>query len=496
MIFQLGVILLTSFCTYIYTVWRPCFMVIDDQEGIVQYDGKMKSKSYYAFIKHFWYIMAGKSPKRHHWFSVFLQTSVSVLLYFFLQPLVGNPTSFCIAMLFAVHPINTQSVAWISARGYPLGLFFLLIALQVPKIFSFYPILKTFPIVEYIVFSFFLIWAILSQFTIMAAFPILFILKEPSLGILSILISIGMGIYFLHDIIKDRAKTFTEQAMGHSTKLRPRKFIVAMKTLAYYTQLCIFPAHMGIYHKWGYHYDDDMEKEDSMFWLGLILFLGMVGLFITGNFAVRFGILWYLSFLFIFLNWITIHQFVSERYCYIANIGLCIILGNYLVNYPIIFAFVIGLYLMRTWQHLPTYCEETRFYMSNIWNFPDSEVSMANLGVVLMKAGLTGMAIDYWTSAIKINPNYDVPYYNLFSTLKMRGDFINARKHLVGAINTPTCHFKDMWSKELENFDSELIKNKEKMPAFQFPPDLLNKYVDGSGRIITITTGDTLVATT
>jgi protein O-mannosyl-transferase len=490
---NLALILITSFCTYIYCVWRNQFFVIDDQEGIVQYSGKRKDNSYYAWIKHFWWVMAEKNSRRHHWFSVLLQTACCGLLYLFLEPIVGSGVAFWATMLFAVHPINTQSVAWVSARGYPLGLFFLLIALQIPKIFSYYPILKTFPIVEYIVFSGVFIWAILGQFTTMCAFPVIFYLKQPSLGILSILLMIGMGLWFLHDIIKDRAKTFTEQAMEKGTKFNLRKPIVALKTLAYYTQLCLFPAHMGIYHKWGYHYDKDMEKEDSMFYLGFLLFIGLVWLFIVGNPIVRFGLIWYFSFLFIFLNWITIHQFVSERYCYIANIGLCIILANYLYPYPVVGAFILGLYLMRTWQHLPTYCEETRFYMSNIWNFPDSEVSMANLGVILMRAGLQGMAMDYWSAAIKINPDYDVPYYNLYSTQKLKGDFVNARKNLIGAINTPTCHFRDMWTKELANFDKELIQNKQKMAPWQFPQELQCKVIDGSGNVVMVTTGDTLV---
>lgn len=475
-----------SLVTYVYTIYRGGF-VIDDHDGIEKYPEKLESLNYYHLMKFFWWKMAGKSARLHHSFSVFLQMGVCGMLYLYIEPLFGSNIAFLTTLLFAVHPINNQSVAWVSGRGYPLGLFFLLIALQVPKLAIFYPVLETFSILKYLLFSVFFLWATVSQFTIMATPVILFYQGETSLGILATVISLLSGAWFIKQTIQHRSKTFKEQAMGDSTHFHLKKLIIVIKTLAYYTQLCFFPAHMGIYHKWGYHYGKHMEKEDTLFWLGLLLFGAITALFHFGPFVVKFGILWYLAYLFIFLNWITIHQFVSERYCYIANIGLCLIAANFLINSPILSAFIIGLMLMRTWQHLPTYCDQIRFYLSNIWNFPDSEVAMANLGVILMRAGLTGMATDYWMMATKVNPGYDVPWYNMYSTFKMRGQFPQAREYLVNAISSPTCHFKDNWTKELNNFDRDLIANKHKMGPGQMPMALTGKFINSSGQILEIT---------
>jgi tetratricopeptide (TPR) repeat protein len=486
MILEFFIILAMAFSTYIYTAFRSG-SVIDDVEGIQRYDGKIKDKTYYAYLKHLWWFLWGKDMRKHHLFSVLLHTVSCGLLYLFLETLFGNSLAFWATLLFAVHPINNQSIAWVSGRGYPLGLIGLLLSLQVPKIVSFYPSLETLTITKYLMFSLIFIWGIVSQFATMISFPVLIMMHEYSLAILSAFIMLIAGAWFVKDTIDHRAKTFKEQSMENTTKFHLKKLIVAIKTFAYYTQLCVFPAHMGIYHKWGYHYEDGMEKEDNMFWLGIALLLSLGGLFYFGNDIVRFGIIWYVSYIFIFLNWITIHQFVSERYCYIANIGLCIIIGDYIQNTPILGAFIVGLYLMRTWQHLPTYCDEIRFYLSNIWNFPDSEVAMANLGVILMRAGLVGMAVDYWLMATKMNPNYDVPFYNLYSTLKGRGDFTNARKNLQSAINSKTCHFKDMWTQELLDFDKELIKNRNNMMPQQFPTELQYKFVNDKDEIIDAT---------
>jgi hypothetical protein len=37
------------------------------------------------------------------------------------------------AILFAVHPVCIQAVGWISGRGYPISLFFMLLGLHLSK---------------------------------------------------------------------------------------------------------------------------------------------------------------------------------------------------------------------------------------------------------------------------------------------------------------------------------------------------------------------------
>ena len=277
----------------------------------------------------------------------------------------------------------------------------------------------------------------------------------------------GFGI--IKKRVKLRTNVFKEQNLAYSTNLKLQKIIVAIKSLAYYTRLCIFPKRLGLYHTFEYHYSDKTEKEDKWFWLGFIMLLGFMAGFYYGNSIVRFAILWYFAYIFVFLNWITIHQFVSERYVYIPNIGICLLIAYGLLTldkfffgeYPVLMALIGGLYLMRTWVHLPTYNEEVSFYQSNIWNFPDSEVAFGNLGVTYMKCNLIGSAVDMWQIALKINPAYDVAHYNIHSILKQRGDFINAREYLKKAIDSLQCHFKELWIKEMQQLEHEIAYIQE-----------------------------------
>ncbi len=70
------------------------------------------------------------NPSRHHDMNVLLHAVNAVLLFGVLVQATGYAgRSFMVAGLFAVHPINVQSVAWIAERKNLLSMLFLLLAL-------------------------------------------------------------------------------------------------------------------------------------------------------------------------------------------------------------------------------------------------------------------------------------------------------------------------------------------------------------------------------
>ena len=448
-----------------------CGFVSDDIEGLQNYDGKLKKFDYGHLNKWLLYKLLDKSPRRNHLFSIFLHNVNVILLFAFLATILPAKLAFYSCLIFAIHPICIQSVGWISGRGYPISLFFCLLGFNIASSAP----LASFPLSGDILnqgylallvigYGFLYYLSVTAQFAALATFAIQLFLGNYFLGFIGFLISSFAGAGIIKEVINIRVKTFKEQNLGQSTIFRFTKIIVAIKTFAYYTRLCLFPKRLGLYHTFEYHYSEKTEKENKWFWLGFIMLLGFMAGLWFGNNVVRFAILWYLAYIFTFLNWITIHQFVSERYLYIASIGVYILIAYGLFTldtflfsgYPVILALACGLYLMRTWVHLPTYQDEVLFYQSNIWNFPDSEVAFANLGVVYMRCGLTNSAIDMWQISGKINSHYDVAWYNIHSVLKQKGDLNGSREFLKKAIDSPGCHFRDHWTGELQQLDHEI----------------------------------------
>ncbi len=458
--FELILLSLLTWATY----WGvlDCGFVSDDIEGIVNYDGKLKKFDYGHLNKWLLYKLCDKSPRRHHIFNVLLHNANVILLFSFLTSFVSIKVALFTAILFAVHPVCVQSIGWISGRGYPISLFFCLLGLNLTNmvkttsILSGEPLSSSYLALSVIIYACLYYLSITAQFATLATFAIQAFLGNYFLAIIGLIISGLAGLGIINSVIKNRTSIFKEQNLAQSTTLKLSKIIVAIKSLGYYTKLCFFPKRMGLYHTFEYHYSETTEKEDKWFWGGFLLLTGFALAFWFGSYAVRFAIVWYFAYLFIFLNWITIHQFVSERYAYIPVIGICLLLALILQYSTILFAFVVGLYLMRTWVHLPTYQDEVLYYQSNIWNFPDSEVAFSNLGVTYLKLNLYGSAMDMWAISVKINKDYDVGYYNLSSVLRQKGDLVKAREYLSKAVNCPSCHFKESWDKELKQLDHEL----------------------------------------
>lgn len=72
----------------------------------------------------------GLNPAGHHLSNVLLHTANSLLLFFILQLLTGSLwRSTLVAILFALHPLNIESVAWIAERKNVLSSFFWLLTI-------------------------------------------------------------------------------------------------------------------------------------------------------------------------------------------------------------------------------------------------------------------------------------------------------------------------------------------------------------------------------
>jgi hypothetical protein len=256
-----------------------------------------------------------------------------------------------------------------------------------------------------------------------------------------------------------RIKAFKEQNMGNTTFFTFRKIIVMFKTLWYYMRSVFLPLKMGLYHTWGYFYEEPIERIDRMFWLGVGTLACFVSGIIWGSPAIQFGCVWYLTFFLLFSNFITAQQFIADRYVMVPSFGICIILTSLLYGTPF-FWVLLGLYAMRTFMHLPSYKNEVDFYGSNFMNFRKSEVSLGNLGVGFMNQGMHGAAVDTWMMATKINPQYDVPWYNLYSVFKGNGRLAEAKGFLENCLKGKVVHFESRWQEELKQLTDMIEAQK------------------------------------
>ena len=73
----------------------------------------------------------GLNPVGHHYVNVFLHAIDAILLFLLLQSATGFTwRSLVVSALFALHPVNVESVAWASERKNMLSMMFLLLTMQ------------------------------------------------------------------------------------------------------------------------------------------------------------------------------------------------------------------------------------------------------------------------------------------------------------------------------------------------------------------------------
>lgn len=486
-------ILVISWVAYCYTL--RCGFVSDDLQGILEYDGKLQGKEYGMISRWLRYhltggnfpskisfpgnvgqVPQGKIAIRHHILIIAVFNIGSILAFEFLKQTIGGKLALLAVLLFVVHPVGVQAVAWCSALGYPLSLLWIGAMLNL-VLFHAHHNTPGWTIICTIAFIAFQFLGVHAQFIPMMTWTILLFLGYWQFALLGFVISAIMCLDIIKQTIDFRASEFKKQNMGGSTFLNPRKIIVALKTLWYYLLLTVWPNKMGLYHKFGFHYGPDLEREDSMMVKGLFGLGMIVGAFLYfPALPVKLGALWFLAFIFIFLNWVTIQQFVTERYLFIPSLGVCIIAAYFTQDVPLVYGLIFGALICRTWLHLPTYDNEMRFYQSNVWNFPDSEVAYGNLGVTQMRSGMNGSSMDSWNMSTQINPDYDVPWYNMFSTYRsnammslQHGDYDNCINQLRAGLpllqrtlSAKVCHFPDAWKKEQEDLLA-MINDPKKM---------------------------------
>lgn len=384
-----------------------------------------------------------QDARKHHALNLITQWINLILGYNLINHLFGPQIALFSSMLFAVHPCGVQTTGWISGVNYLFSLLFALLSFN----------LVIYVDNPYITLPLIAIFTLCSCATLLPGafnFIILILMGAYNESAIAFLVGAYMLITLGKWSINYRVDAFKKQDMAKSTKLYWNKIIVMVKTFWYYVKLVLFPKRLGLFHTWGYHFDEPLEQIDNEFWCGLLSIAVYGAIIYFGPPPVQFGLIWAFFYMLIFSNILTANQIVSERYVFYSLFGLSIAGASVLQNYPIFTAFLIGIYIMRVWVHLPTFQNEVRFYESNCFNFPNSEVAMGNLGVSYLNHGMSHKSIDTWGEASRQNPLYDVPWYNLYQICKQNGDLLGAHRFLSLCLKAKTVHFKEEWAKEMD----------------------------------------------
>ncbi len=304
-----------------------------------------------------------------------------------------------VALLFAIHPMGLPGAAWITGGYYSVTTFLTLTA---------YYFIHNYHLIGGLIGSVFFTAALGSTITCIG-FPFIFLFQEHH-GLMCLwpLLMYLLGKRFITG--------FNIRNNGKKDRITYKKLAVIPKVVAHYILMGLVPNQLAFFRQFGFEYNRNskMKQEVESFngeWF--VSFLLCLTFALTGWLISPFGTTWFFLLILPFSQFKMLGQFVAERYAYLPQIGIAIILGTYLNTHPYLFTILVTLYAYRTHVYLRAYRHMKDLYKDGIRNYPECVTNYANLAEIYLQAGETLKAYQILEEAFKIEPDCFLLHCNM-----------------------------------------------------------------------------------
>jgi len=457
---MLGIIVLSVILVYANTLNNP---FIWDDEVLVKNNVYIRNFSYLKQIfttglfqgggegGHFYrplmalsyvldYKLWGLKPFGFHLTSILIHLATALLLFFLVLKISGKRMiGFIAALLFAIHPAHTESVAPIYGRGDVLfGLFTCLTCLLF--------MLKKKNT-----------WVFIAG---LASFLLCLLAKETALMLVLIL---GLGNYLFqwkkskHEIIK----WFSGYAILSALYIYLRFFVVKitdariisltrdasilertltfLKSFILYLGLLIAPIRLHTEREFL------VSSFRNPFVLSSLILIVLLAVCLKRSFKkdklVFFGLAWFLIFLAPISNiLVPIRPTMAEHWLYVPSIGLLLVAANYLSKIKnkkslyTVLGIIFILFSTRTIMRNDVWGNGFKFYKHDAQYSPESFLLHNNLGVEYFRNGQQKPAKESFIRSIELHGNYAVAHNNLGVIYENEGRLVDAVKEYQKAI--------------------------------------------------------------
>ena len=386
----------------------------------------------------------GKTPTVSHAINLLLHGLVSVTAFFLLVRWVPDPKiAFWAALLFAIHPLQVSTVAWVAERKSLLGSFFFLLALIAgtpPRNRPGVRIWLTLPLA---------VCAYLCK-SPLVVFPLVLLIAQwvsartttPNPERFG---RAFWGVWFLHFLTAlGFAWIYAHREVGQSLSVREKLELVP-RVFWHHLSSWAFPIHLlPVYPKWNLGEGPLPLWE----WLGLFLILVFViglrkridplewfgGLFAAITFFPASGLV---SFGY------QKHAYVSDHFMYLPVLGLAVILSSLMTRislgrkffFPILCSGLTFLWGLVSFQQCHVWRTPASFWGAVLRADDRSWIGHENLATYLDQEGEIEKAYEHYQRAVEINPEEPVGWINLGRNLIRQRRYQEAAHALARAID-------------------------------------------------------------
>jgi protein O-mannosyl-transferase len=405
-----------------------------------------EGKAYYRPIQTVSFMIdtqiSGDKPYFYHFSNIFYHILTVIVLFFLLKKFgIRDNISFLVSLLFSIHPLFMDAIAWIPGRGDLLaGLFCSVSFLS----FIYYNTTKN-------------KWYLFFH---SAAFIFALFSKEISVFLPAIII------FYYWVVLKNKYKIrelvpfisvwsfsvclfflLRHLYLNYQDMLSFKAFISNLPVIPIFLSKLIIPLGLS-----------PMPVYEILFIIiGLTLFI-LSGIYIwklkAGNKSlIILGIVWFLGFIipamFVVLPFAKFHFEYLECRAYLPSIGVFIVIGvvlnetirgketNFLLKF---FIPIILIFSAISYNYSGDFADGISFNSSLIKSNPANAIAFNKRGVVYLNTNSPDLALADFDNSIKVNPTFSEPYYNKGLIYSSMNDHIRAEQFYSIALKYDTLY--------------------------------------------------------
>ena len=353
----------------------------------------------------------------------FIQLSVhignTILIFLLYKKFIDKRLSFLLSLLFLVHPINVEAVAYISAISDPLFVFFGLASLHLmmkerENVFS------------VVIASLFILLSILVKeagflfLIIILVYRLLFKRKNLHLAVIFVTTPMVIYSYLRFFVAHTLFSGITITPLSKTTLIE--RFLTMPKIIFFYISTFVIPIRLAIAREWvvksatlgGFYIPliVDLCLIVVLVWIGISIYRRQRKLLL----AYLFFSLWFLIGLSMYLQVVPLDVTVAERWFYLPMIGLLGVCGLFIGKIAItdkqrsliyiVLVLVIGIFSLRSLVRTINWYDAYTLYTHDEKISNDNYLLKNNVAVELLKRGEDDTALKYAEDSMRLNPGW------------------------------------------------------------------------------------------
>ena len=405
----------------------------------------------------------GLNPGEHHLTNVVFHVANSLLLFlWFLYFTRSLGCSFLVAVLFALHPMHVQSVAWVAERKDVLSTFFWLLTMWAYVWYAERPRLTRYVLIL-VCFSL----GLMAKPMLVTLPFVLLLLDYWPLGRLSLKGSAAVEassksgsrvannrlVYeklplFVIAAFSSVVTVYAQKEAGAVWTFQTLPFAnrIANAMVAYVSYLgkMFWPAHLAVFYP--------LSSHTLPIWQALAAGLVLVVLSLLALRLARrhpyllVGWLWYLCTLLPVIGLVQVGgQAMADRYTYVPFIGVFIVLVWGMADLaarwhaprfllPVGAGVVLSALMICTWVQVRYWRDSITLYEHSLEVTRSNSLIHNNLGMALAAQGKMDQAEAHYAEALRLNPNFALAHNNLGMALAKQGKMDEAEGHFAEAL--------------------------------------------------------------